>query len=65
MGVKNFMTNYERYINELTEEKFIDLMILNCDACPIYPCNIENLTEDNGLDCYSRLKDWCMGGEAI
>ena len=38
------MTNYERYINELTEEKFIDLMILNCDACPIYPCNNENLT---------------------
>lgn len=52
------MTNFERYVNSLTQDKFIDSMILNCDGCPAYPCG-EDGTEDNGLDCEERLRDWC------
>jgi len=52
------MTNFEKYISSLTQDKFIDSMILNCDGCPAYPCCDDN-TEDNGLDCEERLRDWC------
>ena len=27
------MTNFEKYISSLTQDKFIDSMILNCDGC--------------------------------
>lgn len=53
------MTNFERYKEELTQEQFINSMILNCDGCPVYPCNDENITEDNGLDCEEKLLSWC------
>lgn len=53
------MTNFEKYISNLTQDKFIDSMILNCDGCPAYPCNDENITEDNGIDCEEKLRDWC------
>lgn len=53
------MTNFEKYISSLTQDKFIDSMILNCDACPAYPCNDEYNREDNVLDCMDKLRDWC------
>jgi len=53
------MTNFEKYISSLTQDKFINSMILNCDGCPVYPCNDEYNTEDNGLDCMDKLRDWC------
>ena len=28
---------------------------------PVYPCNDEYNTEDNGLDCMDKLRDWCEG----
>jgi len=59
MKLRIDMTNFEKYINSLTQDKFIDSMILNCDGCPAYPCNDENITEDNGLDCEEKLRDWC------
>jgi len=53
------MTNYEQYISSLTQDKFIDVMLLNCDSCPAYPCNDKYNTEDNVLDCLDKLRDWC------
>lgn len=53
------MTNFEKYRSSLTQDKFIDSMILNCDCCPAYPCNDEYITEDNVLDCEEKLRDWC------
>jgi len=53
------MTNFEKYVNSLTQDKFIDSMILNCDGCPANPCNDEHDTENNGLDCLYKLRDWC------
>ena len=51
------MTNFEKYVNSLTQDKFIDSMILNCDGCPVYPCNDEYDTEDNGLEEVQRILD--------
>lgn len=51
-------TNYEWYIDNLTQEKFIDSMILNCDGCPAYPCG-ESGTADDGITCYEKLSEWC------
>lgn len=53
------MTNFEKYISSLTQDKFINSMILNCDGCPVYSCNDEYNTEDNGSDCMDKLRDWC------
>ncbi len=51
-------TNYEWYIDNLTQEKFIDSMILNCDGCPAYPCG-ESETAVDGITCYEKLSEWC------
>jgi len=31
------MTNFEKYISNLTQDKLIDSMILNCDGCQYIP----------------------------
>lgn len=61
------MTNFEQYVNSLTQDKFIDLMILNCDGCPVYPCcgDSEDTTEVNGIDCEERLRNWCEGENQV
>ena len=50
------MTNFEKYISELTPEQFADSMILNCDGCPAYPCEIDG---DIGTECVEELINWC------
>ena len=52
------MNNFEKFINELTLEQFCDIMILNCDSCPNYPCDCDKTI---GSECYDELMKW---GEA-
>ncbi len=60
------MTNFEKYISDLTQDKFIDSMILNCDGCPVYSCcGDSNSTEVNGIDCEERLRNWCEGENQV
>ena len=58
------MTNFEQYLENLTEDKFIDSMILNCDGCPAFPCDEENETSDNGYDCEVNLREWCSASKS-
>ena len=54
------MTNFEQYLAELTQEKFIQSMILNCDGCPNYSCMYR---EEGGViqgdECEEELRKWC------
>lgn len=52
------MTNFERYIDELTQDKFIDSMILNCDVCPVDDCDMDGEIA-LGNECEEMLKNWC------
>ena len=52
------MTRYEKYIANLTEEKFIDSMTLNCSGCPIYPCGYYADVQF-GDECEKILREWC------
>ena len=54
------ITNFEKFISEFTQEKFIDMMCLNCDGCPAYPCK-ENPDDMPvyGSECEEALKEWC------
>ena len=54
------MNNFEKFINDLTLEQFCDMMILNCDGCPAYPCKFGVTT---GEECYDELKRWCEAYE--
>lgn len=53
------MTNFEQYKANLTEEQFIDCMLLNCDACPIpkneRTCSCHVIFGD---DCEDVLRGW-------
>lgn len=51
------MTNFEKYKENLTAEKFADSMIFNCDSCPAYPCTGD---PTDGTECYDNLFAWCM-----
>ena len=53
------MTNFEQYKANLTEEQFIDSMLLNCDACPI-PKYKRNCARNMlfGADCEDVLREW-------
>ncbi len=57
------MTNFEQYKANLTEEQFIDIMLLNCDACPIQKdkrsCVRHVLFGD---DCEDVLREWSKKG---
>ena len=54
------MTNFEKYLKDLTAEKFADSMILNCDGCPAYLCTGSSSTDPTeGIDCYENLLSWC------
>ena len=48
------MNNFEKFINNLTLERFCDMMICNCDGCPNYPCQLCDDTIE-GIDCYNEL----------
>lgn len=52
------MTNFERYKQELTQEEFIQSMILNCDGCPVYPCKYYGGIV-NGMEREEELERWC------
>ena len=67
------MTNLEKLVQAIAESSYDDLLefLKNfaywfdpggyCDNEMItdYLCNDKNITEDNGLDCEKRLRDWC------
>lgn len=48
-------TNFEKYRRELTQEQFIDSMILNCDGCPT-SCRAAII---DGGTCEEILREWC------
>lgn len=54
------MTNFERWRENLDEETFIDVMLINCDGCPIPK---EERTCPHhvifGDDCEDVLREWC------
>lgn len=54
------MTKYDKFISLLTQEKFIDMMCLNCAGCPAYPCkgDEEGMPID-GIECEEELRKWC------
>ena len=54
------MNNFEKFISELTLEQFCDMMILNCDGCPAYPCKSGVMF---GSECYDELMKWCKADE--
>lgn len=49
------MTNFEQYKEELTADKFIDLMTMNCRFCP-YKGKCHVITRK---DCIKILSAWC------
>lgn len=51
------MTNFEKYKENLSAERFADSMILNCGGCPAYPCTD---SPTDGTECYDNLLAWCM-----
>ena len=54
------MTNFERWRENLDEETFIDVMLINCDGCPIP--KKERTCSHNvifGGDCEDVLMEWC------
>ena len=52
-------TNFERFKKDLTQDKFIDLMILNCDECPTQDtCRYYGNTV-TGCECAEVLESWC------
>ncbi len=54
------MTNFDKYIENLTVEKFVDSMLCNCDGCPAYPCSGDTSTDPTeGIECYENLLNWC------
>jgi len=52
-------TNFEKYRRELTQEQFIDSMILNCDGCPTGSpvCSCGAIID--GGTCEEILREWC------
>ena len=39
------MTNFEYYKQEITQEEFIQSVLLNCDGCPAYPCGLDGIID--------------------
>lgn len=53
------MTNFEKYIQELTVERFVGSMILNCGECPAHPCAVAGDQIATGTECQEILLMWC------
>ena len=51
------MTNFEYYKQEITQEEFIQSVLLNCDGCPAYPCGLDGIID--GGECQEELEKWC------
>ena len=49
-------TNFQKYLDELDQNAFIQSMILNCDGCPAYPCDCDDCS---GVECEDQLVKWC------
>ena len=52
------MTNFEHYVSRLTQDKFVNSMILNCDGCPVEWCDLKDGIADGG-ECEEMLQGWC------
>lgn len=53
------MTNFEKLIIDLTVDRFIDMVLLNCDGCPAHDeCRYYGKTV-NGFECSTILEEWC------
>lgn len=54
------MTKFEKFKENLTQDAFVDMMILNCGGCPAYPCWLDS--DDmpvDGTQCAEALEEWC------
>lgn len=56
------MTNFEKFLQNLTLDTFLNIMLNNCDSCPNYPCSVSEDSESSYMfnSCYFNLKDWCL-----
>lgn len=52
------MTNFDKYKQDLTQDKFIMSMVLNCDGCPVVSCGLDGGIAI-GEECIYELEKWC------
>ena len=57
------MTNFEKYVQNLTEAQFVESMILNCDGCQAYPCAVADDDIATGMECSEELLAWCEASD--
>lgn len=53
------MTNFERFKEDLTQEQFIDIVLLNCEECTVKNCMAKEFGIIEGGDCEEVLIEWC------
>lgn len=51
------MTNYQNVLLEMDFNKFVSMMILNCDGCPYYDCPLRG-SSAYGDECEEVLTEW-------
>lgn len=54
MGGVKMKTRFDEYVENLTERDLIDMMIFNCEDCPVEDCP----TYDVGYECEKELERW-------
>lgn len=52
------MTNFDKYKQDLIQDKFIMSMVLNCDGCPVVSCGLDGGIAI-GEECIYELEKWC------
>ena len=53
------MNNFEKLKEELTRDRFIDMILFNCDECPVKDeCEYVDGTPDGG-ESSAVIEDWC------
>ena len=51
------MTNYQKVLFEMNLNKFVSMMILNCDGCPYYDCPARDSSAYANV-CRELLTEW-------
>lgn len=52
------MTNFDKFKKDMTKDFFIDIMLMNCDECPVTNCELRD-TSVYCEECSEILKKWC------
>ena len=53
------MNNFQKLMGEMTMERFIDMMLLNCGECPVrHECDYAT-TSVYATECVKILEQWC------